>query len=129
MISFISGCSRLFAIATGQCTSLILCCIMIFLTQFAGLDGDESDNASDDESASAPLFSCRWRGKHDLYTHASAHHLLYNLGKNAFVGENKNNLSLNIRSAACWLSFTESKVQKVMTKMTIKVWGSKMVKA
>jgi hypothetical protein len=53
------------------------------------------------------------------YTHASAHHLLYNLGKNAFVGENKNNLSLDIRSATRWL----------MTKMTIKVWGGKMVKA
>jgi hypothetical protein len=92
------------------------------------LDDGESDDANDDDEP--PLFSCSWRGKHDLYTHASAHHLLYNLGKNAFVGENKNNLSLDTRSTARWLSFTDSKdVRKVMTKLTIKVRGGMMAKA
>jgi hypothetical protein len=100
--------------------------LQYFSHNLQALDSDESDNASNDKSASAPLFLCCWQGKHDSHTHASAHHLLYNLGKNAFVGENKNNLSLDIHSAARWLSYTESKVRKVMT---IKVRGSKMVKA
>jgi len=45
------------------------------------------------------------------------------------MGENKNNLSLNTRSTAHWLSFTDSKdVQKVMAKLTIKVRGGRMAK-
>src|ERR1700692_1409446 len=109
-------------------------CLLVSLWSYSlcnsqAIDDIESDDASDDSSISTPLFSCHWRGKHDLYTHASAHHLLYNLGKNAFVGENKNNLSLNTRSTAHWLSFTDSKdVQKVMAKLTIKVRGGRMAK-
>ena len=75
-----------------------------------------------------PVFSCR-RGKHDLFTHAPAHHLLYNLGKNLFVGENRNSMSLDVRSATHWLSFTDSKVKKAMAKITIKVPGGRMGKA
>ena len=45
-------------------------------------------------------------------THASAHHLLYNSGKNAFVDENKSNLSLDVRSAArCQLSFMDLELE------------------
>ena len=77
----------------------------------------------------APPFSCRWRDKHDVFTHASAHHLLYNLGKTAFVGENRNYLTLDTRSAAHWLSFTDTKkVRKVMAKLTIRVPGGRIEK-
>lgn len=93
------------------------------------VDDGESDDASDDGFASAPLFSCRWRGKHDLFTHASAHHLLYNLGGTAFVRENRSSLSLDTRSAAHWLSFTDSKeVKKVLAKLTIKIPGGRIAK-
>ena len=98
------------------------------LHNWQAVDDDESDDTTYNEFATAPVFSCRW-GKHDLFTHAPAHHLLYNLGKNLFVGENRNSMSLDVRSATHWLSFTDSKVKKAMAKITIKVPGGRMGKA
>ena len=65
-----------------------------------------------------------------MFKYALAHHLLYNLGKTAFMGENRNYLSLDTRSAAHWLSFTDTtkKVRKVMAKLTIRVPGGRIEK-
>jgi hypothetical protein len=82
---------------------------------------------NDDEAVTVPLFSCCWQDKHDMFMHALAHHLLYNLGKTAFVGENRNYLSLDTCSVSHWLSFTDTKkVQNVMAKLTIRVLGGRI---
>ena len=78
---------------------------------------------------SAPLFSCHWWGKHNLFTHASAHYLLYNLEGTTFVGENQSTLLLDTCSAAHWLSFMDLKeVKKVLAKLTIKIPGGRIAK-
>ena len=44
---------------------------VVFFTPQA-INDIESDDASDDSSASMSLFSCHWQGEHDLYTSVAA---------------------------------------------------------
>ncbi|KAH9947488.1 hypothetical protein B0H21DRAFT_676451, partial [Amylocystis lapponica] len=77
---------------------------------------DVSDG--DDDPLSEQRFSCRSQSS-DIYTHASAQDLLYNLGTDALAGK-PDSMLLSAFSASQWRALSKPKVQSVV-KLTIKI--------
>jgi hypothetical protein len=75
----------------------------------------------------APLFSCRHNGRPiEIHTHASAEHVVYHIGWNAFTSQGSNHLQLTSDAAKHWNSLTKPAAQKTLAKL--KIPGGKMAK-
>jgi len=75
-----------------------------------------------------PLFS-GWHRNHDLHAHAPINQLVYHLGHNALIGNNRTHLALTAAHGATWLEFTQKSVKEALEKMKLKISGGKMPKS
>ncbi|OBZ76952.1 hypothetical protein A0H81_03401 [Grifola frondosa] len=101
------------------CSGISYLSLRVYLPLTVDTGNHDSDKDEDAECDDEPLhFSCHSHAS-DLFTHASAKDLLYNLGCNVFRGSSDNML-LGPTASARWRALSKPKVQQ---KLTIKIPG------